>query len=214
MKPLFDLSVYLITSRNFLDAISLYDAVESALLGGCSIVQLREKNLEFNEFLIMARKIKTLTNKYNVPLIINDNIEVALASNADGLHIGSNDIPIEKARFLLGKNKIIGVSAVNAKEAINSEKNGADYIGVGAMFPTITKNDAKIVTFEELREIRAVCNLPLVVIGGINAQNIMQFENLNIDGIAVSSSILKSKNIKNTTSDMKKKIEKIKEKSL
>ena len=142
MKPKIDYSIYLVTDRNLMSTKTLELAVEQAILGGCTLIQLREKELPTNEFYNLACSIKRLTDKYDVPLIINDRIDIALAVDADGVHIGVDDMPIAVAREMIGKNKILGVSARTVKEAVIAESYGADYIGVGAMFATTTKNNA------------------------------------------------------------------------
>lgn len=198
--------LYAITDRTWLNGRSLEDVVEQSLRGGVDIIQLREKNLDFNSFLESAIKIKKLTEKYNVPLIINDNIEVCRQSNADGVHIGQGDTPLSKAREILGKDKIIGVTAKTIQQALEAQLNGADYLGVGAMFGSTTKKDAIPLTFQQLADIRKSVTIPIVAIGGINANNIDKFANTNVDGIAVVSAIYGQTDIKSATENLLAKI--------
>ena len=198
--------LYAITDRTWLNGRSLEDVVEQSLMGGVDMVQLREKNLDFNSFLDSAIKIKKLTEKYGVPLIINDNIEVCRQSNANGVHIGQGDTPLSKVRKILGKDKIIGVTAKTIQQALEAQLNGADYLGVGAMFGSTTKKDAIPLTFEQLADIRKSVTIPIVAIGGINADNINKFANTNVDGIAVVSAIYGQNDIKSATENLLAKI--------
>lgn len=201
--------LYAITDRTWLNRRTLEDVVEQSLIGGVDIVQLREKNLDFNAFLDSAIKIKRLTEKYRVPLIINDNIDVCIKSNADGVHIGQGDIPLVKARKILGDNKIIGVTTKTIEQAQEAQLNGADYIGVGAMFGSTTKKDAIPLTFEQLADIRKSVTIPIVAIGGITIENINQFKNTGVDGIAVVSAIFGQNDIKSATEKLVDKISKL-----
>lgn len=201
--------LYGITDRTWLNSRTLEDVVEQSLMGGVDIIQLREKNIDFNTFLNSAIKIKKLTEKYQVPLIINDNIEVCIKSNADGVHLGQSDTPLVEARKILGDNKIIGVTAKTIEQAQQAEINGADYIGVGAMFGSTTKKDAIPLTFQQLADIRKSVTIPIVAIGGINAENIHQFKGTSIDGIAVVSAIFGQKDIKSVTEILINKVSKL-----
>lgn len=203
MKNKVDYSIYLVTDRELMSTPSLEDAVEQAIEGGCTLVQLREKDLDSLSFYNLALSIKDITAKYKVPLIINDRIDIALAIDAHGVHIGQSDIPAEIARKLIGPNKILGVSASSVEEAIKAFKDGADYLGVGAMFATGTKTDANIVSMEELRAIRDKVSIPIVVIGGINKTTIPDFDTINIDGVSVVSAIIAEPNIKKATEELK-----------
>ncbi len=178
-------------------------AVEQAILGGCTVIQLREKDCSSLEFFQTAIKVKEVTDKYQIPLIINDRIDIALAVDAAGVHIGQSDIPANIARKLIGNNKILGVSASNFEEAIKAQKDDADYLGVGAMFNTGTKTDAKITPIDELVQIRQHIELPIVVIGGINETTIPKFEGIDIDGIAVVSAIISKPDIKAAAQELK-----------
>ena len=204
MKSNIDYTLYLVTDRTLMSTERLETAVEQAILGGCTVVQLREKDCSTLDFYNTAVKIKEVTSHYNVPLIINDRIDIALAVDTDGVHVGQSDIPAKIARKLIGSDKILGVSAANLEEAIKAQKDGADYIGVGAMFSTLTKTDAKLTSIDELKEIRKHISIPIVVIGGINKNTIPKFHGINIDGIAVVSAIISQPNIKEASQELKR----------
>lgn len=191
--------LYAVTDRTWLAGKSLELAVEEAILGGASIIQLREKNLSKEDFIKEALKIKQVCAKYNVPLIINDNVEVMLACAADGIHIGQGDLPLLEVRKMVGEDKIIGVSAQTLVEAEAAFSAGADYLGVGAIFPTNTKKDALDVSISTLRTICQKVTIPVVAIGGIHLDNIKELKNTNIAGIAVVSEIFAAKDIINST---------------
>lgn len=201
--------LYAITDRTWLGNNSLYEQVEDAIKGGATFIQLREKNLSYEKFLEEAKKIKEITDKYGVPFVINDNVEIAKEIDADGVHVGQSDTEAKRAREILGKDKIIGISAGNLKEAIDAEKNGADYIGIGAMFHTDTKSDATSVTFEEAKEITGKVNIPVVAIGGINSENILSLKGTGVDGIAVISAIFSHENIYDATHKLRKLAEEL-----
>ena len=203
MKPNIDYTLYLVTDRELMSTKNLEIAVEQAILGGCTVVQLREKDCSSLEFFQTAIKIKEVTDKYQIPLIINDRIDIALAVDAAGVHIGQSDIPANVARKLIGSNKILGVSASTFEEAIKAQKDDADYLGVGAMFNTGTKTDAKFTPIDELVQIRKHIELPIVVIGGINETTIPKFEGIDIDGIAVVSAIISKSDIKAAAQELK-----------
>jgi thiamine-phosphate pyrophosphorylase len=203
--------LYAITDRTWLGENSLAQQVEDAIRGGATFIQLREKNLSDEEFLEEAKKIKAVTDKYKVPFVINDNIMVAKMADADGVHIGQSDMEAEKARRILGNDKIIGISAGNLEEALTAEKNGADYIGIGAMFHTDTKSDATSVTFAEAKEITEKVNIPVVAIGGINRDNVLSLKGTGVDGIAVISAIFAQKDIYEATSTLRALAEKLAE---
>ncbi|NLZ48737.1 MAG: thiamine phosphate synthase [Clostridiales bacterium] len=194
--------LYAVTDRAWLGAKSLSMVVREALEGGASFIQLREKNLSFDDFLAEANEIKEVCKEYMVPFVINDNVDVALACDADGVHLGQDDMSPIEARKILGDNKIIGLSAVNLEQAILAEKQGADYLGVGAVFPTSTKEDADYVSYEELKKICEAVSIPVVAIGGIGADNIMELRGSGIDGISVVSAIFAQKNIKEATENL------------
>ncbi len=181
--------LYAVTDSSWLNGRRLAQDVEDVLKAGATFIQLREKNADYDQMLKLAKEIKALTDKYHVPFVIDDNIDVAVAVDADGVHVGQSDTEAKKAREILGENKIVGVSAGNLKEAIEAEKNGADYIGIGAMFPTDTKKDHTDITFEQAKEITEAVNIPVVAIGGINKNNILQLKGTGVDGVAVISAI-------------------------
>jgi len=182
---------------------TLSEAVEQAILGGCTMVQLREKNLPSADFYDQAIRVKRITDQYGVPLIINDRLDIALAAHASGVHLGQKDIPACIARTLIGGDMLLGVSVTSVKEAREAAKAGADYLGIGAMFPTGTKTDAKHVSIEQLQQIRNAVTLPIVVIGGIGKDNAGLFRPLGVDGLAVVSAIISSPDIKNAAAKLK-----------
>lgn len=189
------MTLYAVTDRSWLEGKSLVTAVEEALKGGVTFLQLREKDLPKEEFLKLALEIKDVCKRYNVPFVINDDVDIALKSGADGVHVGQDDMAALKAREILGKDAIIGVSVHNLKEAEKALSDGADYLGVGAVFSTSTKKDAENVPFETLREICQKTGLPVVAIGGINSGNIEKLKGSGIKGVAVVSAIFASKDI-------------------
>ncbi|KGM94548.1 thiamine-phosphate synthase [Clostridium novyi A str. 4552] len=192
-----DYKLYLITDRSFLNGRSLAECVEDAIKSGVTLVQVREKNISTRDFYNIAKEVQEVTTKYNVPLLINDRIDIALAINADGVHLGQSDMPIELARKILGKDKIIGISAGNVEEAIEAEKAGADYVGLGAVFFTGTKKDIdEPIGLAGLKEITDNITIPSVAIGGINKENAKSVLETGVNGISVISAILKNDNIK------------------
>lgn len=201
MKP--DYSLYLVTDRMLMRTKTLGEAVEQAAIGGCTMVQLREKEILSLDFYVLASEMKKITDRYGIPLIINDRIDIAMAVGAAGVHIGQKDIPADIARKVIGKEMLLGVSAVSAAEAVNAAKAGADYLGVGAMFPTGTKPDAGFVSMEELGRIRKTVDIPIVVIGGISKENAMLFQPMGIDGLAVVSAVIAQPDIKKSAADLK-----------
>ena len=207
-----DYRLYLVTDRNCLQQQTLEQAVEQAILGGVTLVQLREKAIASKAFYERALRIKAICHHYNVPLLINDRVDIALAVEADGVHIGQSDLPCGVVRQILGKDKIIGVSARTAQQAIQAQADGADYLGVGAMFATSTKQDAKTVSVETLNDIRQAVSIPIVAIGGINhttlpaLQQALQAADTSIDGVAVVSAILGQKDVKLASEKLKEMI--------
>ena len=199
----FDYTLYLVTDRQLMSCDSLTEAVEQAILGGCTMIQLREKELSSLEFYNHAVAVKQVTDKYHIPLIINDRIDIAMAVQATGVHIGQHDLPAAAVRKVIGENMLLGVSASSIAEAIQAQQDGADYLGVGAMFPTGTKTDADSVSMEELQKIRAAVSLPIVVIGGINKGNAGRFKPMGIDGLAVVSAIIAQSDIKAAAAELK-----------
>ena len=190
-----DLSLYLVTD-NSEDEKKFLKTIEEAINGGVSVVQIREKTADTLEFYNLALKVKEITTKYNVPLIINDRVDVALAIDADGVHVGQSDMPCDVTRKLIGGNKILGVSAATIDEAKKAEKDGADYIGTGAVFPTSTKDDAPNITKKDLKDIVDSINIPVVAIGGITIENANELKNTGISGLSVVSAIMSADNPK------------------
>lgn len=187
--------LYAVTDRSWLCGRSLAQVVEESLKGGVTFLQIREKNLEEQSFEEEAIQLKKLAKDYKVPFVVNDNVNLAKKIDADGVHIGQSDAELKEARRMLGPDKIIGVSAHNVQEAIEAEKGGADYLGVGAVFTTSTKKDADAVPFEVLQEICSKVSIPVVAIGGINRDNVCELKGSGIDGIAVVSAIYAAENI-------------------
>lgn len=204
MKPEIDYSLYLVTDRGLMSTATLEEAVEQAIGGGCTLVQLREKDASSLEFYKSAVQVKKITDRYRIPLIINDRADIALAVDAAGVHIGQSDLPADAVRRMAGSDKILGVSVSSLKEAVKAQADGADYLGVGAMFPTGTKTDARPVAMDELIRIRAAVTLPIVVIGGISPATAPMFRGTGIDGFAVVSAILAAKDISGAARKMKK----------
>ena len=200
-----DLLLYLVTDRSWLNGSTLVSQVEEALKGGVTCVQLREKDIEPDLFLKEALELKELCQRYHVPFLINDDVHLALKVNADGVHIGQGDMELLEARKILGEDKIIGVSAHTKEEALQAYQNGANYLGVGAIFPTTSKDDATDVSLETLQNICQIVNIPVVAIGGIGEDNIHLLNHTGVCGVAVISALLKQKDIKNAASSLKKK---------
>ena len=181
--------LYAVTDRAWVGEQSLYEQVESALKGGVTCVQLREKELDEKEFLKEAMEIANLCKRYQVPFFINDNVEIALQCHADGIHIGQEDMEAEQVRKKVGKDMMVGVSVHSVEEALQAVKNGADCLGVGAMFSTSTKTDVDVLSKEVLREICHAVDVPVVAIGGIHKENMMQLSDTGVDGVALVSAI-------------------------
>lgn len=199
------LNLYLVTDRHWLANRNLEDDVEKAIFGGVTMVQLREKNIDNDSFIELAKKVKQVCNKYKVPFIINDNLEVALAVDSDGIHIGQDDLPASLVRQKIGPDKILGVSAHNLDEAIAAKKAGATYLGAGAMFSTTTKDNTTNLSIEQLQTITKNVDIPVVAIGGINYDNCLSLKNCNLAGIAVVSAIMAATNISEAASNLKKR---------
>ncbi len=202
-----DLLLYAVTDRAWLGEETLYSQVEKALKGGATFVQLREKNLDQENFLKEAVELKELCRRYQVPFVINDNVDIALAMDADGVHVGQSDMETEDVRKKLGPDKIIGVSAQTVEQAVIAEKHGADYLGVGAVFPTGSKDDAVEVSHEVLKEICRAVHIPVVAIGGISRNNIRELAGSGICGIAVISAIFAQKDIEAAARDLHERTE-------
>lgn len=194
-----DLLLYAVTDRRWLHGKRLYDAAESALQGGVTFLQLREKStgtMPRASLLKEARELLVLCRRYRVPFVIDDDVELAMAIGADGVHVGQSDMEAGTARRRIGKDKILGVSVQTVKEARIAAECGADYLGVGAVFPTNSKEDAEIVRYETLKEICSAAAVPVVAIGGINDENVMQLAGSGVAGIAVISAIFAKKDIR------------------
>lgn len=199
------LLLYAVTDRAWSsDLKTFYEQIEQSLKAGVTFLQLREKTLDKKNFLNEAKEIKKMCTNYNVPFIINDNIEIAQEINADGIHIGQNDISLIEAKKLIGNDKIIGVTVHSIEEALDAEKNGASYLGVGAIFKTNSKEDAKVINIDELKKISSSVNIPIVAIGGIKKNNLSILNNTGIAGIAVISAIYSHKDIYSATRELKK----------
>ncbi len=196
--------LYAVTDRTWTGNQTLVEQVEAALKGGITFLQLREKSLDYDEFLQEAIELKRLSGLYRVPFVINDNVEIALACDADGIHVGQEDMPVEKVRESIGPDKILGVSAQNVEQAIAAEEAGADYLGIGSVFPTSTKGDAIPMTVETVREICRSVSIPIVAIGGINKTNILELSGSGVDGVAVVSAIFAQSDITGATKELRK----------
>lgn len=196
-----DLSLYLVTDNNDNEEKFL-KTIEEAILGGVTVVQIREKTADTLDFYNLALKVKEITTKYNVDLIINDRVDVALAIDADGVHVGQSDMPCDITRKLIGKDKILGVSAATIEEAKRAEKDGADYIGTGAVFPTTTKDDAPSITKQDLIDIVNSINIPVVAIGGITLKNASELTDTGIAGLSVVSAIMDADNPKKASEEL------------
>ncbi len=199
-----DLLLYAVTDRAWLGEKTLYEQVEEALLGGATMIQLREKEMDDEDFLREAFEIKDLCRKYKVPFLINDNVEVALKCGADGVHVGQSDMEAGLVREKIGADMILGVSAHTIEQALAAESRGADYLGVGAVFSTSTKSDANAVSYETLRAICKAVKIPVVAIGGISPENVLKLSGSGIAGIAVVSAIFAGGNIKKAAEEMLK----------
>ncbi|VIG09043.1 thiamine-phosphate pyrophosphorylase [Clostridioides difficile] len=189
------LRLYLITDSEMLEGRDFYKCIEDAISSGITTVQLREKNTCGREFLRKAMKLREITKRYGVKFIINDRVDIALICDADGVHVGQSDIDVREVRKLIGNDKILGVSARTLEEAIYAKNDGADYLGIGSIFATSTKLDAKSASFETVKEIKEKVDMPFVLIGGINLDNIDKLKCLDSDGYAIISAILKAEDI-------------------
>ena len=194
--------LYAVTDRAWVGTKSLYEQVKEALENGVTCVQLREKELNESDFLKEAKQISALCKEYKVPFIVNDNVNIAIACKADGIHIGQEDMELKSVRKLVGEDMIIGVSAHTVEEAIKAQEGGADYIGIGAVFATSTKTDVDVLSFETLRSICEAVDIPTVAIGGIKKDNICKLKGSGIDGVAVVSAIFAAKDIATATKEL------------
>lgn len=199
------LLMYAVTDRTWVGRQTFYEQIEDALKGGVTLLQLREKNLEDESFLAEALMIRELCHHYHVPLIINDNVDVALKSGADGVHVGIEDEPVSEIRKRAGKDFIVGVTAKTVKQALDAEKGGADYLGVGAVFPSSTKETALRITSEQLKEICSSVSIPAVAIGGLTLENMDEINGCGMAGVALVSAIFAAEDIENITIQLKEK---------
>ena len=204
-----DLLLYAVTDRHWLNGRTLYRQVEEALKGGATFIQLREKELDEEHFLEEAKEIKELCRRYQVPFVINDNVEIALAVDADGVHVGQSDMEAGDVRAKLGLDKMIGVSAQTVEQAVMAEQNGADYLGVGAVFPTGSKADALEVSHDTLKAICKAVKIPVIAIGGISTENILELSGSGICGIAVISAIFAKDDIEEAARELRGLTEKM-----
>lgn len=204
-----DLLLYAVTDRHWLNGRSLIEVVKESLEGGVTFLQLREKELDDESFLKEAKELKALCREYKVPFVINDNVEIAIKTDADGVHVGQSDMEAGDVRKRLGPDKIIGVSAQTVEQAVLAEKRGADYLGVGAVFPTGSKDDADDVSFETLKAICEAVSIPVVAIGGISKENAIKLKESGICGVAVISAIYAAPDIKEAAYELKEVTKKI-----
>ncbi len=205
----FDSSLYFITDSSGFEKSEFLYRVEQALQGGVTLLQLREKDKSTREYIALAEKVHKLTQKYNVPLIIDDRVDVALAIDAEGVHVGRSDMPVALARKLMGENKIIGATTKTVPQALEAFEQGADYLGVGAIYPTTTKVKTVLTSTDTLAEICKSVNIPVNAIGGLNKENIDVLKGISIAGICVVSAIMKADNPKTATIELKARAEEL-----
>ena len=203
------LLLYAVTDRSWLNGRTLYEQVEDALKGGATFIQLREKKLDKEDFLKEAIEIQALCRQYHVPFVINDDVDIALQMDADGVHVGQSDMEAGDVRAQLGPDKIIGVSAQTVEQAVLAEQRGADYLGVGAVFPTGSKDDADDISHDTLQAICEAVQIPVIAIGGISKNNVLQLKGRGICGIAVISAIFAQPDIQAATEELKNLTEKM-----
>lgn len=204
------MTLYAVTDAAWVGKQTLMEQVKDALDGGITFLQLREKNLDRDAFLKEAREMADLSRQYHVPFVVNDEVDIALECGADGVHVGQDDMACQIARKLLGPDKIIGVSVHNVEEALKAQADGADYLGLGAVKATPTKTDAKVVEFEEIQRVCDAVSIPVVAIGGIKKDNLMELQGSHVDGIAVVSAIFGAEDIRQETEKLRKKAEEMK----
>ncbi len=202
-----DLLLYAVTDRHWLNGRELADVVKESLDGGVTMLQLREKMLEEDKFLEEAKLLQALCRERKIPFIINDNVDIAVAVDADGVHVGQSDMEALDVRAKVGPDKIVGVSAQTVEQALLAEKHGADYLGVGAVFPTGSKDDADDVSYEMLKAICEAVSIPVVAIGGISQENVSRLAGSGICGVAVISAIYAAKDIRTAASELKRATE-------
>ncbi len=207
MKPVIDYTLYLVTDRDLMSTGTLVEAVEAACAGGVTLVQLREKHVTREEYETIARDVKRICDAYDVPLIINDSPEVAVAVGAAGVHVGQEDLEASRVRDIVGPDAIVGVSAASVAEARAAQAASADYLGVGAITPTATKPEAGVLTIDELREIVDCVDIPVVAIGGVNAQTIPSLAGLGLAGYSVVSAIIAAPDIEAASHELRELID-------
>ena len=196
--------LYAVTDRAWTGRQTLYEQVEAALKGGATCVQLREKELNEEDFLQEATELSALCKQYGVPFFVNDNVEIAVQCHADGIHVGQEDMAAGEVRKRVGEDMIIGVSVHTVEEALEAVQNGADCLGVGAMFSTATKTDTSVLPMETLRDICAAVDIPVVAIGGIGKTNIMELKGTGVDGVALVSAIFAAEDIEGECRQLRK----------
>lgn len=204
-----DLTLYAITDRHWLNGETLKSQVEKALKGGATMIQIREKDLDEKAFLSEAEELLALCRSYGVPFIVNDNVELAVKIGADGVHVGQSDMNARDVRALIGNDKILGVSTQTVEQALFAQKCGADYLGVGAVFPTGSKDDAEVLDRKTLMDICKAVSIPVVAIGGITKDNVRELKGTGIAGISVISAVFAQKDIQNATAELLKRTEEI-----
>lgn len=202
-----DYTLYVCTDRELMSSPSMEESVESALWGGASVIQLRDKHASGRQMYETALALKAVTDRFGVPLIINDRVDIAMAVDAAGVHLGQSDMPLKAARHLLGGHKLIGVSAARVEEACEAEQGGADYLGVGAVFTTGTKDNTRPVSRELLMQIRDAVKIPMVAIGGITAENVLKLRGTGINGIAVVSAVVAQPDVTEAAQRMRRLFE-------
>lgn len=203
------LLLYAITNRKDESREQFSESIEKALQGGVTVLQLREKNISADELIEETAALKKICDTYNVPLIINDNVEIAIKCNADGVHVGADDMPVSEIRKRAGRDFIIGATAKTVEQAQKAEREGADYLGVGAVFSSPTKTEAKRITKEQLSEITKAVNIPVVAIGGIDADNITELHNTGISGVAVISALFSAEDVESRAALLKQRVKSI-----
>ena len=204
-----DLLLYAVTDRHWLNGRTLYSVVKESLDGGVTFLQLREKELDEVHFLEEAKELQQLCREYQVPFIVNDNVDIAISMDADGVHVGQSDMEAGKVREKLGPDKIIGVSCKNVEQALLAKKHGADYLGVGAIYPTGTKKDADDVTPGMLAKICQAVDIPVVAIGGLNKEHLELLKGTGVDGIAVVSALFAADDIEKAAEELKEAVKKV-----
>lgn len=204
-----NLLLYAVTDRHWLEGRTLHEVVKESLEGGVTFVQLREKKLDEEHFLEEAKDLKELCREYHVPFVINDNVEIAIEMDADGVHVGQSDMEAGDVRAKLGPDKMIGVSAQTVEQAVMAEQNGADYLGVGAVFPTGSKADALEVSHDTLKAICKAVKIPVIAIGGISKENILELSGSGVCGIAVISAIFAKDDIEEAARELRGLTEKM-----